>query len=193
MFGISRLEAHDSFLCNKSKLPERIFLKQCQLVSAIQNLKCYHLKFPQIKCLRSGYPEWHFNRLFLTYSEIELAWRQWQAPLCLMSLPISRPTAICYWLLPIIAHQNNTTLLGTKIKAAVHVCATQLSIKSPLHTDTCDLKETVENVMNLSRQMRRQYAALQYHNALEIWITTDTTGRSYEVWFHLSGLFYFVF
>lgn len=105
-----------------------------------------------------------------------------------MSLPISRPTAICYWLLPIIAHQNNTTLLGTKIKAAVRVCATQLSIKTPLHTDTCDLKETVENVMNLSRQMRRQCSALQYHSALEIWITTDTTGRSYEVWFHLSGL-----
>lgn len=80
-----------------------------------------------------------------------------------------------------------------QIKAAVHVCATQMSIKTPLHTDTCDLKETVENVMNLSRQMRRQYVALQYHNALEIWITTDTTGRSYEVWFHLSGLFYFVF
>ena len=98
-----------------------------------------------------------------------------------MSLPISRPTAICYWLLPIIAHQNNTTLLGTKIKATVHVDATQLSIKTPFHTDTCDLKETVENMMNLIRQMRRQYAALQYHNALEIWITTDTTGRSYEV------------
>lgn len=95
-----------------------------------------------------------------------------------MSLPISRLTAICYWLLPIIAHQNNTTLLGTKIKAAVHVCATHVSIKASLHTDTCDLKETVENVMNLSRQMRTQCAALQYHNALEVWITTDTTGRS---------------
>lgn len=68
-----------------------------------------------------------------------------------------------------------------QIKAAVHVCATQLSIRTPLHTDTCDLKETVKNVMNLIRQMRRQYAALQYHNVLEIWITTDTTGRSYEV------------
>lgn len=98
-----------------------------------------------------------------------------------MSLPICRPTAICYRLLPIIAHQNNTTLLGTKIKAAVHVCATQLSIKTPLHTDTCDLKETVENVMNLSRQLRRQYVVLQYHNVLKIWITTDTSGRSYEV------------
>lgn len=137
--------------------------------------------------------EWHFNRLFLTYSKAELARRQWQAPLCLMSLPISRPTAICCWLLPIIAHQNNTTRLGTKIKAALHVRATQMSIKTPLHTDTCDLKETVKSVMNPSRQMRRQCAALQYHNALEIWITTDTTGRSYEVWFHLSGLFYFVF
>lgn len=125
---------------------------------------------------------------------LKLARRQWQAPLCLMSLPISRPTtAICYWLLPIIDHQNNTTLLGTKIKAAVHVSATQLSINSPLHADTCDLKETVEDVMNLSRQTRRQSAASHYHNALEIWITTDTSGRSYEVWFHLSGLFYFVF
>lgn len=132
----------------------------------------------------------------VTAQQIELACRQWQAPLCLMSLPISRQTAISYWLLPIIAHQNNTTLLGTKIKAAVHVCATQMSIKTPLHTDTCDLKETVKNVMNLSRQMRRLHAAVQYRNALEIWITTDTTGRSYEVWFHLSlqsDLFYFVF
>lgn len=128
--------------------------------------------------------EWHFNRLSPTSSKTELAWRQWQAPLCLMSLPISRPTAICCWLLPIITRQNNTTLLGTKIKAAVHVCATQLSIKTPLRTDSWDLKETVRKVMNPSRQMRRQYAALQYHNALEIWITTDTTGRSYEVWFH---------
>ncbi|KAF0025518.1 hypothetical protein F2P81_022399 [Scophthalmus maximus] len=57
---------------------------------------------------------------------------------------VSRPTAICYWLLPIIAHHNNTTLLGTKIKAAVHVRATQMSIKTLLYTDTCDLKETVE-------------------------------------------------
>lgn len=98
-----------------------------------------------------------------------------------MSLLIFRPTAICYKVLPIIAHQNNTSLLGTKIKAAVHICATHMSIRTPLHTDTCDLKETVKKVMNLSRQMRRQRAALPYHNALEIWITTDTAGRSYEV------------
>lgn len=33
----------------------------------------------------------------------------------------------------------------------------------------------------------------QSHNTLKIWIRTDTTGRSYEVWSHMSGLFYFVF
>lgn len=128
---------------------------------------------------------WHFNRLSPNLQ------RDWARLKTTTSSSPSDVTShfqadcyICCWLLPIITHQNNTTLLGTKIKAAVHVCATQLSIKTPLHTDTCDLKETVKNVMNPSRQMRRQYAALQYHNALEIRTTTDTTGRSYEARFH---------
>lgn len=113
-------------------------------------------KFASLKVSKSLICDLTTGSSWVTVQQTELACRQRRAPLCLMSLPISRQAALSlsYWLLPMIAHQNNTTLLGTKIKAQVHICATLLSINGPLHSDTCDLKETVETVMNLSRQTR---------------------------------------